>query len=509
MKKIILTTLSIFILSSLTVAQTTSEILQLSQNTALGTARFNGLSGAFGGLGGDLTALTINPAGSAVFNNSYGSLTVEQNGNSSRSSFFGNTERNNNANLNFNQIGAILILGNKSQKGPSKIALGLSYNKTNNFRNRIDFSGETNNSISDFFAGEANGIDSSNFFVNQGETLRESYISTGEQFGFSGQQGLLGFQGLLIDNIENNPNTSLFESSVRGANGSINPLQVFDIETSGNSGKVTFNAAAEFKNKIYVGANLNFHSLSYDRRVVYDEFIPDNQINDQGISGARFVNTSETVGAGFSLDIGAIAKVSDQLRLGVSYQSPTFYQLQDSFSQQLETFFANDLSQFVDPNTLIVLPEYQFRSPGTLSGSVAFIAGKKGLISGQYSRKDFSNTQFTSNGNAFNELNTTIENTFTVSETYRIGGEYRHNNWRFRGGLSKITSPYQDTRIAGDTDGFSLGTGYNWGKWKFDAAYNRTTTERRETLFESESFTNFADVRQRNSAVTLTLGVNF
>ena len=496
-------------LGGLTFAQTTTEILQISQSNALGTARYNGLSGAFGALGGDLTALTINPAGSAVFQNSYGSITLQQNSNRLQSDFIGNLETNNNSNINFNQIGAVLILKNTAEKGASKIALGLSYNKTNNFRNRLNFSGETNNSISDFFAGQANGIDSSNFFLNQNESLRDAYIGIGDEFGFSGQQGLLGFQGLLIDNIENNPNTSLFESNVRTSNGEINPLQIFDIETSGNSGKITFNAAAEFKDRFYIGTNLNFHSLNYNRRVVFDEFISENQPNTQNISGARFINLSETIGSGFSLDLGAIAKVSDLLRVGLSYQSPIFYQLQDSFSQQLETFFNDNSSQLVDPNVSVLLPEHQFRSPSTISGSVALVAGKKALISGQYSRKDFSKTKFTSNGDAFDELNATIENTFTVSDTYSIGGEYRNKNWSFRGGFSKTTSPYKNKSIAGDTNGFSLGTGYNWGKWKFDVAYNKTSTERRETLFEDESFDNFADVNQRNSAVSLTLGVNF
>ena len=35
-----------------------------------GTARYNAMSGAFGSLGGDMSAVGINPAGLAVFNNS-------------------------------------------------------------------------------------------------------------------------------------------------------------------------------------------------------------------------------------------------------------------------------------------------------------------------------------------------------------------------------------------------------------------------------------------------------
>ena len=45
--------------------------LNYSSNSIDGTARFNSMSGAFGALGGDLSAIAINPAGSAVFNNGY------------------------------------------------------------------------------------------------------------------------------------------------------------------------------------------------------------------------------------------------------------------------------------------------------------------------------------------------------------------------------------------------------------------------------------------------------
>lgn len=48
-------------------AQDITDALRYSQQDILGTARYRAMSGAFGALGGDLSALQINPAGSAVF----------------------------------------------------------------------------------------------------------------------------------------------------------------------------------------------------------------------------------------------------------------------------------------------------------------------------------------------------------------------------------------------------------------------------------------------------------
>ncbi|UWX55711.1 UPF0164 family protein [Maribacter litopenaei] len=51
-------------------SQNINDVLRYGQEDLLGTARFQAMGGAFGALGGDMSALNINPAGSAVFNNS-------------------------------------------------------------------------------------------------------------------------------------------------------------------------------------------------------------------------------------------------------------------------------------------------------------------------------------------------------------------------------------------------------------------------------------------------------
>lgn len=48
-------------------AQTTADALRFSRITATGTARSAAMGGAFGALGGDLSALHINPAGVGVY----------------------------------------------------------------------------------------------------------------------------------------------------------------------------------------------------------------------------------------------------------------------------------------------------------------------------------------------------------------------------------------------------------------------------------------------------------
>src|SRR6056300_376434 len=67
MKRI--TTFIMLCLCGIASAQNINDVLRYSLEETQGTARYQAMSGAFGALGGELSALGINPAGSAVFNN--------------------------------------------------------------------------------------------------------------------------------------------------------------------------------------------------------------------------------------------------------------------------------------------------------------------------------------------------------------------------------------------------------------------------------------------------------
>ena len=67
MKRI--STFILLMVCSLASAQTINEVLRYSLEEVQGTARYQAMGGAFGALGGEISALGINPAGSAVFNN--------------------------------------------------------------------------------------------------------------------------------------------------------------------------------------------------------------------------------------------------------------------------------------------------------------------------------------------------------------------------------------------------------------------------------------------------------
>ena len=79
-----------------------------------------------------------------------------------------------------------------------------------------------------------------------------------------------------------------------------------------------------------------------------------------------------------------------------------------------------------------------------------------GLISFDYSRKDFTSARYKSNTSYgySSQENAFIGNTLKAANTLRIGGEIRHKNMSYRGGYKLEQSPYINTATYGDLTGF-------------------------------------------------------
>jgi long-subunit fatty acid transport protein len=55
----------------------------------------------------------------------------------------------------------------------------------------------------------------------------------------------------------------------------------------------------------------------------------------------RFDNDLYTYGTGFSFQVGAIAKVTNEMRVGLAYESSTWYNLSDEFSKLVSVSSSN------------------------------------------------------------------------------------------------------------------------------------------------------------------------
>ncbi|WP_435623108.1 OmpP1/FadL family transporter [Flagellimonas sp.] len=481
--------------------QNITDVLRYSLEETQGTARFQALGGAFGALGGDLSALNVNPAGSAVFNFSEFSVTGT-NYNRENEVLFGNSQRNTDINsIELNQVGGVFVF--KSSESPwKKLALAFNYDQVRNFDNEFVASGNTTQGIDNYFLNFAQGVELGPLRVQDGEFIEDAYLDIGSSLGFGAQQAFLGFQAGLIEPVADEDTNTAYVSNAQYTSVNQDYLQ----STNGFNSKFTLNFSGQYQENLYVGASVNFHSVFFEQLTLLDEggYDPTSPVQF-----TTFDNFLRTEGYGFSFSVGAIAKLNDNIRIGGSYQSPTWYELTDDTSQRINSTLAEPDINFIDFGIVNLFEDYSIKTPAKITGSAAVVFGKDGLISFDYGYQDFSQAEITPNLDPnFAAENEFIANNLGVVNTYRIGGELRFEQVSLRGGYRYEESPYENGEIIGDLTGFSGGIGYNFGPSRIDLAFVRTERDVSELLFSS-GLDSAVDINQINTNITLGYSFKF
>jgi len=471
------------------------DAIRLAVDNINGTARYRSMGGAFGALGGDLSAINQNPAGSLFFNNNYATATLSNSNTKNSSLYFGTRTNDNDNSFDLNQAGVVFIFtdSNSSKNDWKKLAVSFNYENTNNFNNSI-FSAGINpyNSIGNYFVNFAQGFNETD--------LSNSYYT---DFGFDGQQAYLGYQAYLFDPVT----SSTYTSNVPAAH----YYQDNYLTTTGYNGKLIGNFAAQYKDVLFLGFNINAHFTDYVRTTsLYEQ--NDNPIANK-VYSIQFDNELHTFGSGISFNLGAIVKIVPQFRVGLAYESPTWYRLNDELSQRVISYINNadsSTSRYViDPQITNVYDAYKIQTPSKWTGSMAYIFGKKGLLSVDVSTKDYSTTRFKpKNVSPYQDLNIYLSNALDKAIEVRVGGEYKIKQVSLRGGYHFDQSPYKVDQKFGDLTGYSGGIGYSFGDSRLDLAYSYEHRKMNQELISS-GMPDQARISRYNNNVTLSYSMNF
>ena len=142
--------------------------------------------------------------------------------------------------------------------------------------------------------------------------------------------------------------------------------------SKGTKNKSTINLSAQYGENIYLGMNFNIYELYSKKSFRHTE---DNFDNDSAITLIDFRNELITRGKGFSFQVGIIYKLQS-FRLGISYNSPTSFNLEEELAQSLETnsidLDGNEYVDIVDPDITNIY-EYRFKSPSKVIFSASNI----------------------------------------------------------------------------------------------------------------------------------------
>lgn len=451
-------------------AQNEVDALRMSQPGVYGTARFVGMGGAFGALGGDLSVVTANPAGLGVYRRSEFSFTTAMYLQSTKAMHYGEEDRGNKFNVNFGNVGIVLakIEDKSHQTGWVGRQLAFTYNKTSNFNDRTKLIGiNPNSSLLDHYLLDAQGTFQSDL---------ESYNPFGA--GLAWQTYLLN----PMDTIDSNNYTAVI------SNGGMEQSKT--MKRKGGVNELAISVSANYSNRFYIGASLAFPIVRYSETATYRE----EDINDTipYINHFTLEDEFSTSGTGVNFKIGVIYRVANWIRIGAAFHTPTFYSLSDEFKTSMNASFDSipEWSSSSDREYEATSPDgsfdYKIISPMRVMGNIAFVIGKVGLISADYEWLDYSTSSLHSSGFSYSSSNKAIASKYTGNGILKIGTEWRFLPFVFRGGYTLYGTPYKTSTQKGVRTSYSLGFGIREDVISLDIVYVFSETHGDYYLYSSD-----------------------
>lgn len=484
-KKIILVAV-IVIATQTSYAQYLADALRFSQFQNSSTARFDALGGYKSSIGGDMSSLYGNPAGLGMFSKSEFSFTPSLKLRNNDISFNKKNTSAASSNLDLDNVGVVFhsktYKQGDLQKGLLSLNFGIGYQKKNAFRNDFMYSGTTNsNGLGDFFAETASG-------EKKSQSNLTSLVNGAAYNSFL-------INATTADPTKYVPNTSTDSE------------QIQSVDRRGGSTSIDFSLGANISNTIFLGAGLGLSSFRYSSTEKTNEvgLYRFNNLNyDYNVN---YIRNFITDGSGVNLKLGMILKPVQEIRIGLSFESPTWYTVTDNYSED----FTNPLDKINGTDKYSF--EYQLKTPAKLNGGISYFFGNKGFLTADIGFVDYSSIKFTSADSPTSlNTNTGIKQRYKNVINYSVGGELRvQPNVLLRAGYQVTGNPYHNLSNSDfEIKSYSAGFGYRFSTYYLDLSLINSN---QKLYYSNYSLSNGKEpastIGTRNNSVALTFGVRF
>jgi len=458
-----------------------SDALMYSQSNFGGTGRYQGIAGASVALGGDLGSAFMNPAGLGFNRRSEFSITMglgSMNANADYKVFDPDlggyrqigSASDNRLNLTFPNLGVLFANNKNGLSGDFGGSFGISVSRINDFQNSVVYEGQNDqNQLVDFFLQQADGLPWG-FFYDQ------------EDFGPTNILGLAYVTYQIRDDISEDPGTQDTYYTFMPLPSEFPTTQRQEIQTTGAQYEWSFSYGGNFDDTFYYGIGLGIQTIRRSRERTYTESISEqNDVFDELVLNDFLDHT----GIGVNLKGGLIYRPIDLIRVGLSFTSPTWFRMTESYSEEMVASYNNfQFFRGVDEQgnpvfeTLTTEPgngpalaiqediTFAMRTPYRLSGGLAFFFSKNGFLSADveyvgYGATRLSNPRFEIDGAPtdfdFEVDNQTISQLAENAVNIRVGGEYRVGEFRFRAGYAHYGDPYPTDDLGTAPRNFATG----------------------------------------------------
>ncbi len=456
MKKLILliTSLGLTVMIN---AQNVSDALRYSSLAPLGSARSVGVAGSMGAIGGDFGSISDNPAGLAGYHFSeiVFSPVFYINQVSSRLGTTSNFSRENFYNSGVDNLGLVIVRNGYEGAKWRTVNFSIGFNKLADFNKQLYFDGASTGSITDHWREQAANIIPDNL----------SNFSSG-----------LAYETGAIYDADNN---NIYESDfISFANKPVAKNQL--VKARGYMSELTFAMAGNYNDHLLIGGAIGIPMVSYRENKSYRESDPNNE--NPVFESLEYEENLKTTGSGVNLKLGAILKLHDIFRIGLSFQTPTLFELDDEYTTALTYSYVDKgkVESYNKQSPDLGLYTYNLITPLRAKASFGSVIAKNGFIGASIeyvnyaqAQFDFDNEQSTSADIEYqNELNDEVERQYKGTFNYSVGAEIAFDALRLRGGVNLMGSPYDnDTDL---TQTISAGIGYRGGRFFTDLAIRHT-----------------------------------
>ena len=448
-------------------AQNAYDAERLLGNDLNGTARYVGMGGAMGALGGDISVMSSNPAGIGIFRSNDFSASFGFNNTTTESAFNGTSMKEDKTRASFDQIGFVYThkIGNTTSL--RYVNFGFNYHKSKNF-NRVFSAGGVLDGLSQSWQLAQ---EMTNWGVNSSAAFDNILDAQNPYREFWNKYPVLGVLGATTGVID------YFDGAVMGWDGYSNN---FYSQEKGGINQYDFNVAFNIEDRVYIGATLGIYDVQYDRYSSYTEELNDDYGEENG--GYTLENYYGLEGTGVDLKLGVIFRpIEDSpFRLGLAIHTPTWYELTESYNASLssdilayESPYSQTLSDKLDYNYLSY--DYRMITPWKFNVSAGTTLGGLVALGAEYEYADYGSSKLEDIDGYELGDQPSVEAFLKGVHTFRIGME---------------------ARLAPQ---FSVRAGYNYTSAAFsDDAYSALAAYRTST--------DFNNTKDKN---TLTFGMGY
>jgi long-subunit fatty acid transport protein len=461
MKKLMIYMSALLLSNSMLFAQGEMDAFRFSQNDLNGSARSMSMGGAFGALGGDMSAMSHNPAGLGVYRSSEILATFDFYDSNVKLDWGGvvnNRRRNAFSMDNFSYEGYFPTGYDKGIKGWN---IGFSYNKVKEFNRKYAAVGNPNVSLADYVASRSTFAfgDKGGIYLDELQlTDRYDPYMNSE---LAGQWlPVLGYESGFIEPRDDNGNNDVYYNAFPGTL----KETMLNISERGSMREYNFSAATNISDFIFLGLTINISDIDYRMASQHHESFADRNADQDYLT---LENSLETEGTAYSANLGVIIRPINALRLGIAYNSPKWYKMTDYFFATGESYiqsYSEKPKMKAETPSDHAIANYALQTPSRWIFSAAGIIGSYALVSVDYELIDYKTMRLGSHDGedfSFDTDNDIINKDFRMAQTVKLGVEIKPTaQFAVRAGYIQQSNPMTEnlTDVSKQTEVYTAGT---------------------------------------------------